>query len=146
MYKQKKQRVELLTDLELLLCDFEKRLHFSAVPIREWLLEVALIPRFSRLNFLKEVNGMLSEKGLETAWQMAVEKMKALSTEDITALKVLGTHLGKSDALTQIQCVKETRERISENKHRAAKTVEKAQKLYVSLGTCVGMALALLLI
>ena len=66
--------------------------------------------------------------------------------QDVYALRLLGTHMGKSDASTQLQCIREATERISENKEKAAEDAKKAQKLYVGLGTCAGMAIALLLI
>ncbi len=136
----------MLAETEVLLLDLEKRLQFSAVPIRDWLTEVVNMARFSRLPFLKDALTFLSLMDLETAWQKALNGVSGYATEDVAALRLLGVHLGKSDSGTQLQCIREAVRRISENKTAATEQAQKAQKLYVGLGTCAGMALALLLI
>lgn len=130
----------------MLLLDLEKRLQFTALPLRDWLAETAQMPQYSCLVFLKEAIALLSNTDLETAWQTAVERAPHLLAEDVTVLKRLGAQLGKSDAATQLSCVRETVSGIADNKIRAMENAQKASKLYVGLGTCTGMALALLLI
>lgn len=144
--KQKRQRVDTLSQIEILLLDLEKRLQFTAVPIREWLSEAAHLPRFARLSFVGDTLRLLSDTDLETAWLTAIDNARDMTSQDVYALRLLGAHLGKSDAPTQLRCIRETVERISDNKAQATEKAEKARKLYVGLGTCAGMALALLLI
>ncbi len=144
--RQKRQRVDVLAAIETVLLDLEKRMRFSAVPIRDWLAEVAYMPQFSQLSFLKDTFSLLSNMDLETAWQQALTNSLGLAAEDIAALRFFGTHLGKSDTSTQLQSIRETLQRISVNKAAAAEKAEKAAKVCVGLGTCTGMAVALLLI
>ena len=130
----------------MLLRDLEKRLQFTAVPLREWLTEAMCLSQYADLVFLKDTITLLADSDLETAWQSAVERAPYLLEEDVTVLKRLGTQLGKSDTATQLSCVKETVSGISAHKVKAAEVAKKASKLYVGLGSCAGMAVALLLI
>lgn len=138
--------MQVLSEVETLLLDLEKRLQFSAVPLRDWLSEAASLSQYARLAFLKDVVLLLEQSDLETAWHTAVESMAYLLTEDVSVLKRIGTQLGKSDTATQLACIRETVSSIAANKEKAIQKAQKASRLYVGLGTCAGMALALLLI
>jgi len=144
--KQKRARLILLEDTERLLCDLERRLQYSEMPLADWLETVAKMPQYVRLTFLEDTLTRLPLYDFETAWRTAVENMQGFSREDSAALQLLGVQLGKSDTATQLQCVRETVCAISECKEKAVLEAEKAQKLYVGLGTCAGMAVAILLI
>ena len=146
MYTRKKQRADILSEIETLLFDLEKRLQFAAVPIRDWLLEIVNSARFPRLVFLEKMLFLLDKEDLETAWQTALKETRILSKDDIAALCVLGTHLGKSDVQTQLKSIEETAVSISFNKKKAIEKAETSGKVYVGLGVCVGMATALLLV
>ncbi len=135
-----------MTEIETLLFDLEKRLQFAAVPIRDWLLGTVNSARFPHLVFLEKVLLLLNKKDLETAWQTALKETRILSKDDIAALCVLGTHLGKSDVQTQLKSIEETAASISLNKKKAVEKAETSGKVYVGLGACVGMATALLLV
>lgn len=115
-------------------------MQFAAVPVRVWLAETA-----ENVPFLGEVLRLLPQTDLETAWETAVRDIHGLTTEDKTALCLLGTQLGKSDVPTQLRCIQETVATVAANKQQAMEIANKARKMCVGLGTCAGMAVALLL-
>lgn len=124
--------------------DFERRLQYAAPPVREWLQDS--MERYPALRFIAETLQLLQTHDLETAWGKALDPADGLAEEDVTALRTLGTHLGKSDADTQLQCVRETLAALEESRTAAMTAAEKADKLYLTLGTSGGLALALLLV
>ncbi len=142
----KKTRLALLVSTERLLRDWERRLQFAAMPVRDWLKAVAVQPQYAQLTFLNAVLQRLEQEDLETAWRTALPETRGLSAEDVAVLCSLGAHLGKSDTATQLGCVQQALSALSENRKQAATEAEKAGKLYVGLGTCAGMAVALLLV
>lgn len=135
-----------MTAMETLFFDLEKQLQFAALPLREWLTDAAQKPQYFCLSFLRETAALLTQTDFETAWQTAVRSQQYLLAEDMSVLKRLGTQLGKSDTSTQISCVRAAIKDAADNKMRAIENAQKASKLYVGLGTCTGMAIALLLI
>ncbi len=125
--------------------DFERRLQYAAPPLREWLQESAV--QYSELPFIASASRLLQTADLQTAWDKALRiAAEGLGKEDIAVLRALGTHLGKSDVNTQLQCVRETLSSLEEARVSAQAAAQKADKLYLTLGTSGGLALALLLI
>ncbi len=127
------------------LYDFERRLQYTAPPLREWLHSSSTT--YPELSFVEKALHLLETEDLQTAWDTALTTSAGyLAREEVLALRALGTHLGKSDAKTQLQCVRETLCVLEEQRKIAMGAVQKADKLYLTLGTSGGLALALLLI
>lgn len=143
-WRRKKKRLSLLLDTEKLLRDWEYRLRCAAPPITEWIASAAV--QYTALPFLSTVAERLSYDDLETAWRTAVGETDGFAAEDIALLETLGAVLGKSNKETQSKCVEQVLAGLYENVTRARADAEKACKLYVGLGSCVGMAMALLLV
>lgn len=127
--------------------DFERRLQYAAPPIKEWLRESADHPQYGALPFIAQTVQLLQDADLETAWKKALHTAPgSLADADAAVLSTLGTHLGKSDAPTQLQCIQETVAVLEESRKVAVAAVQKADKLYLTLGVSGGMGLALLLL
>ena len=112
--------------------------------LREWLACSAA--RYPELAFVPQTVSLLQTADLETAFKHAVQAMKDFGRAETEILCALGTHLGKSDTSTQLQCVRETISALEERREAVTLAVQKADKLYLTLGTSGGLALALLLI
>lgn len=125
--------------------DFERRLQYTAPHLRDWLNDSVV--RYRSLAFLATVVELLDATDPETALRRALDTdCEDLSTADKAVLCVLGGYLGKSDANMQLQCVREVIATLEEHRACAMKETAKADKLYLTLGTSGGLALAILLI
>jgi stage III sporulation protein AB len=89
--------------------EFERRLEYTAPPVREWLRETSAAPSYEALEFIGETLRRMRDEDLRTAWTEAVRvKPCGLGAEELALLQAYGQHLGTGDVNTQLQCVRET--------------------------------------
>ncbi len=135
--------------LEEMLCwlrDLERCMRYTAEPLPRWLETCARSPQYARLMFLEIVCEKLPLLGLEMAFCDAVEQDTRLDRAEKDILGRLGAGLGKSDSETQLLCIRETADGLQSVSAAQKRRMEKAQKLYVTLGASGGLALAVLLL
>lgn len=128
--------------------DFESRLRYTAPPLRAWLRESAKTPAYRELSFLAAASRQLESGDFCEAWEAALLARAAADgfiEADLQLLSRLGARLGVSDADSQICCLKESADRLTEHRNAALEKRRKADRLYGMLGAAGGLALAVLL-
>ena len=118
---------------------FRSKLEFTYEPIRE------IFEDISRIVYEGEENcfGRFVEN---EDWNLAVEEQMALSIEDKEVCKSLGKMLGKLDNEGQLNEIYLVDEFVDKQIETAFEEKEKNEKLYNTLGRCVGIAIAIVLI
>lgn len=140
-------RLEELEDMKNALNMLKAKIKFTYEPIPETFDEIAKNVNRNIGNIFNLAKNEMERLSAGEAWEEAVEKTECnLKNEDKKAIKSLSKLLGQTDIEGQISQIEITEEFINTQIREAEEEKRKNEKLYVRLGTVMGLAIVIILI
>lgn len=149
MSKKYKNRVIELREFKTAINILEAKIKFTYEPISNIFNEIANNIDKNLSMIFKKASKYMDEGTVKTSWEKAIEESKinlSLNYEDINIIRNLGNLLGQTDIEGQISEIKITSNFIDTQIKKAEEERRKNEKMYRSLGTIVGLTIAIILI
>ena len=143
-------RVKELIDISNFINMLQNKIKFTHKPLTDLLEELSKVEENSIIcQILKKASEKLKTKKTETAWKEAIREERFflnLTNEDINLIESLGNVLGKTDIEGQMSEINQFQVILKNQIKKAEQECNKNEKMYKSLGTVVGFALAIIFI
>ena len=148
--KKKKKYTDRLQELEEMknaLNIFKSKIKFTYQPIPEIFEEISNNSNRNISNIFKSSRENMENLSAEEAWIKAIEESKNnLTKEDKNTLKMLSKLLGQTDVNGQISQIEITENFLETQIKQAQEEKQKNEKLYIRLGTTIGLVIVIILI
>lgn len=140
-------RVKNLKEMKVILNQFETKIKYTYDTIPEIFKELSKNANKEVSNIFLEASNKMKSKEAGQAWKEAIESSNIeLNKEDKNILKGLSKLLGKTNLEGQISEIELTNTFLDKQIEIAEKEKTKNEKLYKTLGICVGLAIVIILI
>ena len=126
---------------------FKSKIKFTYQPIPEIFEEISNNSNRNISNIFKSSRENMENLSAEEAWIKAIEESKNnLTKEDKNTLKMLSKLLGQTDVNGQISQIEITENFLETQIKQAQEEKQKNEKLYIRLGTTIGLVIVIILI
>ncbi len=140
-------RVMALKQIQNALAMFKSKIEFTYEPIKDIFEEISCVIYQDKKNIFQETVKEMATQNVSQAWYMAIDDSNHnLSLEDKETMKMLGKLLGKTDKQGQISEIQLTSVLLANQIEKAEQEKDKNTKLYKTLGTVLGLGIAIILI
>lgn len=146
--KKYKNRVIELSDFKETINILKTKIKFTYEPLSEIFNEISEITSENISKIFKQTSLNMKKMPVMQAWEQSLEESKnilSLNRDDINVLKGLGKMLGKTDVDGQISEIEVVSEFIETQIKKADIECSKNEKMYRTLGTIIGLAIAIIL-
>ena len=145
--KKYTDRLQELEEMKNALNIFKSKIKFTYQPIPEIFEEISNNSNRNISNIFKSSRENMENLSAEEAWIKAIEKSKNnLTKEDKNTLKMLSKLLGQTDVNGQISQIEITENFLETQIKQAQEEKQKNEKLYIRLGTTIGLVIVIILI
>ena len=145
--KKYTDRLQELEEMKNALNIFKSKIKFTYQPIPEIFEEISNNSNRNISNIFKSSRENMENLSAEEAWIKAIEESKNnLTKEDKNTLKMLSKLLGQTDVNGQISQIEITENFLETQIKQAQEEKQKNEKLYIRLGTTIGLAIVIILI
>lgn len=124
---------------------FKSKIEFTYEPIKDILDEISKTVYFDEENIFRKTNKYMEFLDVSQAWRKAIEEENKINTEDKEILKQFGKLLGKTDKKGQISEIELSLNFTQSQIEKAEYAKRKNTKLYKSLGSLIGLGIAIIL-
>lgn len=139
-------RLAELEEMQNALNVLKNKIRFTYSPIPEVFEEISKMTSKEISKIFKKAKSKMQVTTAGMAWEEAIEESQSyLNKEDKQKLKTLSKLLGKTDTDGQISQIEITENFLQEQVKQATKEKEKNEKLYLKLGTIMGLAIVVIL-
>lgn len=140
-------RLQELEEMKNFLNVFKSKIKFMYEPIPEIFNEIAINSKTSISYIFKLATIKMKTVNADLAWQESVEESKNnLTQEDKDVIKMLSKLLGQTDVEGQISQIDITQNFLDSQIKEAQEEKQKNEKLYIRLGTTIGLAIVIILV
>lgn len=145
--KKYTDRLQELEEMKNALNIFKSKIKFTYQPIPEIFEEISNNSNRNISNIFKSSRENMENLSAEEAWIKAIEESKNnLTKEDKNTLKMLSKLLGQTDVNGQISQIEITENFLETQIKQAQEEKQKNEKLYIRLGTTIGLVIVIILI
>ena len=145
--KKYTDRLQELEEMKNALNIFKSKIKFTYQPIPEIFEEISNNSNRNISNIFKSSRENMENLSAEEAWIKAIEESKNnLTKEDKNTLKMLSKLLGQTDVNGQIIQIEITENFLETQIKQAQEEKQKNEKLYIRLGTTIGLVIVIILI
>ena len=145
--KKYTDRLQELEEMKNALNIFKSKIKFTYQPIPEIFEEISNNSNLNIANIFKSSRENMENLSAEEAWIKAIEESKNnLTKEDKNTLKMLSKLLGQTDVNGQISQIEITENFLETQIKQAQEEKQKNEKLYIRLGTTIGLVIVIILI
>ena len=145
--KKYTDRLQELEEMKNALNIFKSKIKFTYQPIPEIFEEISNNSNRNIANIFKSSRENMENLSAEEAWIKAIEESKNnLTKEDKNTLKMLSKLLGQTDVNGQISQIEITENFLETQIKQAQEEKQKNEKLYIRLGTTIGLVIVIILI
>ena len=145
--KKYTDRLQELEEMKNALNIFKSKIKFTYQPIPEIFEEISNNSNRNIANIFKSSRENMENLSAEEAWIKAIEESKNnLTKEDKNTLKMLSKLLGQTDVNGQISQIEITENFLETQIKQAQEEKQKNEKLYMRLGTTIGLVIVIILI
>ena len=139
-------RLEELEDIKNAFNILKRKIKFTYEPIPEIFEEISENVSKNIGEIFKKAKDEMKSKTASDAWENAVEKSECnLKKEDKNIIKTLSKLLGQTDVEGQISQIEITEEFLEGQIKEAEEEKRKNEKLYIRLGTVLGLTIVIIL-
>lgn len=139
-------RLEELEEMQSALNIFKTKIRYTYEPIPDIFSEIAKNSNKNISNIFKLAKQKMKEKTASISWEESLdETICNLKKEDINIIKKLSKLLGQTDVEGQISQIEITEKLLEKQIIEAQKEKEKNEKMYLKLGTVIGLAIVIIL-
>ena len=140
-------RLQELEEMKNALNIFKSKIKFTYEPIPEIFEEIANNSNPNISQIFKSSKEKMENLSAEEAWIEAIEESQNnLTKEDKNTLKMLSKLLGQTDVTGQISQIEITENFLETQIKQAQEEKQKNEKLYIRLGTTIGLVIVIILI
>ena len=140
-------RVRELKDMQNAINILENKITYTYEPLPEIFLQISDLMKNNIGNIFKETSKRLKKQTIDTAWNDAIANSNTnLNNEDYEILKTVSRLLGKTDKDGQVSQLKLSSTFLGVQIKKAEEDDNKNSKMYKTLGTVIGFAIAIVLI
>ena len=126
---------------------FRSKVEFTYEPIKDIFMDISKMVYEDNENIFGSFCENLGSKDISYAWEEAVEKtVSNLNKEDKEVISMLGKLLGKTDKSGQINEINMVSSFLDKQIAESEEDKRKNEKLYRTLGSIAGLAIAIILI
>lgn len=146
--KKYKNRVIELGEFKEAINILKTKIKFTYEPLSEIFNEISEITSENISKVFKQTSINMQKMSVMHSWEQSLEGFKnilSLNKDDINVLKGLGKMLGKTDVEGQISEIEVVSEFIETQIKKADIECNKNEKMYRTLGTIIGLAIAIIL-
>ena len=148
--KQYSNRVNELKNILHLIKILQNKIRFNHEPLKDAFNDLSKVKTNKTISdIFLNFSQYIKNKKTEDAWNTAIDEKKSylsLKEEDINLIKKLGNMLGKTDIEGQMNEINNFNTLIEIQIEKAEEEIKKNVKMYKSLGTILGIGIAILLI
>ena len=139
-------RLDELEEMQSALNIFKTKIRYTYEPLPEIFNEISNNSNKNISNIFKTSKEKMKQMPAGIAWEEAVDdNICNLKKEDIIIIKKLSKLLGQTDVEGQISQIELTEKLLEKQVKDAQDEKQKNEKMYLKLGTVIGIAIAIIL-